>query len=312
MSQIPVKRAIKRASGWIATAIDRCYIPDGWNSVCILMYHRTADLGFIDPQYDDWNVPPRTFERQMAALCEYAHVVPLVELPKLLGSDAPRFKPIVCVTFDDGYANFRTNALPVLHAYGIPATVFVVTSLIGQDQPMPFDRWSVKNATSFPAEASRSMDWKELENCVKSGLVTVGSHSHTHAKGGHCSPKRLLEEADWSRNELLTHLGPDHCLAYAYPYGSVRLGEVTKDYARAVRKVGYQLAVTTDVALVKAGCDLFSLPRVEVHALDSPSSVLAKVSGRLAPYLVTERIRSVGRPRNRAKPQTQHSELGNG
>lgn len=300
MSQIVVKRAIKRAAGWVAVAIDKCHLPDGHKSVCILMYHRTADLKFIDTQYDDWNVPPDTFERQMAALCEYADFVPLIELPKLLRSNEPRFKPMACVTFDDGYANFRTNALPVLREYGIPATVFVVTSLVGRDQPMPFDAWSRKNAASFPSEASRSMDWKELERCIQSGLVTVGSHSHTHAKGSDCSPSQMLEEAEQSHHELLTHLGPDHCLAFAYPYGSVRLGEVTGAYVRAVREVGYQMAVTTDVSLVEPDCDPLLLPRIEVHALDSPSTVQAKVSGRIAPYFVTERLRSAGRPSNRA------------
>jgi peptidoglycan/xylan/chitin deacetylase (PgdA/CDA1 family) len=312
MSHIVVKRAIKRAAGWIAVAIDKCHLPDSQNSGCILMYHRTADLRFVDPQYDDWNVQPDTFEEQMAAICEYANVVSLAELPKLLRSRESRFKPIVCVTFDDGYANFRTNALPVLHAYGIPATVFVVTSLVGRNQPMPFDAWSRKNGASFPSEASRSMDWNELERCIQSGLVTVGSHSHTHSKGAHCSPSQLLEEAEQSRYELLTHLGPDHSLAYAYPYGSVRLGEVTDAYVRAVRRAGYQLGVTTDVSLVEPDCDPFLLPRIEVHALDSPSTVHAKVSGRIAPYLVTERLRSVERPSKRANSLTHYGAEGHG
>lgn len=295
MSRIYIKRAIKRAAGWAAAALDQCFIPNDQPLACILTYHRTASLRFIDPQCDDWNVPPETLEEQIAAVHDIANIVPLAELPALLSAGKPRFKPFVSLTFDDGYASFYTNALPVLKEYGVSATVFVVTSVVGWSQPMPFDSWSRKNGARLALEASRSMNWSELEQCVKTGLVTVGSHSHTHCDGRNCSPAQLVDEAERSRAELVAHLGAQHCRAYSYPYGSVRLGEVPPEYVRAVRQAGYQLAVTTDLGLVHPDADSFLLPRMEAHAVDTASIIRAKVYGRLAPYRITDRLRSARR-----------------
>src|SRR5207247_634566 len=137
---IAYKRAIKQAAGWAAT-LTRPSISQSARA-CVLVYHRIAPVGFIDAHVDDWNVEPGRFEQQIAALAGSSELVALSELPDLLANPHPSSRPLVCLTFDDGFANFYTQALPVLRRYHAPATVFVVTSAIGQAQPMPFDRWS--------------------------------------------------------------------------------------------------------------------------------------------------------------------------
>jgi peptidoglycan/xylan/chitin deacetylase (PgdA/CDA1 family) len=44
----------------------------------------------------------------------------------------------VAITFDDGYANFATEALPILERYDAPATVFVSTALVDENAA-PFE-----------------------------------------------------------------------------------------------------------------------------------------------------------------------------
>jgi len=48
-------------------------------------------------------------------------------------------KPTAVVTFDDGYADFVTGALPVLERMGIPVTLFVSTGLVGSDAEFWWD-----------------------------------------------------------------------------------------------------------------------------------------------------------------------------
>lgn len=293
-----VKRVVKRTAAWAAAAsaplVGRSDASGA--AACILAYHRVAEIDFIDPQLDDWNVTPPRFERQVAALAEFAEIVPLDELHTRLGE--PRTagaKPLVCLTFDDGYASVARHALPVLKRYGVHATVFLVTKYIGSEEPLPFDRWTRKNRARVSRGAWRALDWKDLDACLASGLVTLGAHSHRHLDGRECTAGRLREETEQSREILLTRFGEQHARAYAYPYGSTRLGEVTDEYVGAVRAAGFRIAVTTDLGLARADGDPLMIPRVEAHASDTRGSLRAKALGALAPYRLTDRLRQATR-----------------
>lgn len=289
------KRAVKRTAGWAALLTKMFVEPAARPSACIFYYHRVAEVAFVDPQVDDWNVSPRLFERQLAALSEYAEIVPLNELPHRLKLQTRQSRPLVCLTFDDGYASFYTQVLPVLRRYHAPATAFVVTGMIGRREPMPFDKWSRKNRRRLPEDAWRAMDWNELEACLASGLVSIGAHSHSHLRGSQCTRAQMMEEAAHSREVLRNHLGESQARAYAYPYGSTRLKDVSPEYFDAVRAAGFELAVTTDLGLADGQSDPYLLPRVEAHALDLPGVVRAKAMGALLPYRLADPLRLLNR-----------------
>ena len=290
-----IKRGFKRTAGW-AASVSRLFAgPHAGARACVFYYHRVADVGFVDPRVDDWNVPPSVFERQLAALAGFAEFVPLLELPRRLKDDAPDSRPLVCLTFDDGYASFHAHVLPLLRRYGAHATTFVVTGTVGSREPQPFDAWALKNRARTRPEDWRAMGWDELEACVASGLVHVGAHSHRHLRGSRCAPAQLAEEAGRSRETLRQRLGGGQARAYAYPYGGTRLGDASPAYVAAVRAAGYEAAVTTDLGLVTPESDPLLLPRVEAHALDAGGVLKAKAVGALAPYRLTDRLRVVNR-----------------
>jgi peptidoglycan/xylan/chitin deacetylase (PgdA/CDA1 family) len=78
-------------------------------------------------------VTSATLERHMGYLREWYNVVPLDEI------FTQRTPARTCaVTFDDGWADNYAWAFPVLATYGIPATIFLATNLIGTTQwPWP-------------------------------------------------------------------------------------------------------------------------------------------------------------------------------
>lgn len=98
----------------------------GGQRLSILIYHRV--LRQPDPLRPDEPDVAR-FDWQMRLLAEYCTVLPLREaVSRLQEGRLPR--RACCITFDDGYADNLTVALPILEKYRLPATVFVATGYL--------------------------------------------------------------------------------------------------------------------------------------------------------------------------------------
>lgn len=294
LSRMRLKRAVKSGAGLAAVAASAFVRKRTASTGCIFAYHRVVETGFIDPDVDDWNVPPAQFERQLAAIMAVADIVPLHQLLSTCAEGAGRLRPAVALTFDDGYANFHSQVLPLLKRYRVPATVFVVTSLIGSQKPPSFDSWSKKHGARLDPEAWRPMNWQELKECAASGLVTIGGHSHEHLMATKLSPDQMAQEARLSRKILSAEFGDVRC--YAYPYGSSRLGYVPDEYVNAVAEAGYDVAVTYDLGRVTSETHPLRMPRVEAHAVDGEATIRAKILGTIGPYWLSDRLRQAQRP----------------
>jgi len=98
----------------------------------ILCYHRVCDVRH-DPQL--LSVSPKRFEEQLQQLV--AEFEP-VALSEVLNKRRGR-RPLVALTFDDGYVDNYAFALPLLKKYGVPATVFVSAGFCGKDTNFYWD-----------------------------------------------------------------------------------------------------------------------------------------------------------------------------
>ena len=104
----------------------------------ILYFHRINDDN--DPFLPSMSTAK--FEEQIGLLAKHYNVVPLAEGMQRLREGGPP-QPVLAVTFDDGYADNYTNALPILERYGIPATIFLTTGSVDSRQPMWFEELAV-------------------------------------------------------------------------------------------------------------------------------------------------------------------------
>lgn len=95
----------------------------------ILTYH-----GVLDKPYDGYTnrnfVSVQMFDRQMAFIKRHYNVVPLPDLAQWLSAGKKMPAYTAAVTFDDGFRNNFTVALPILRKYRLPATVFLTTAFI--------------------------------------------------------------------------------------------------------------------------------------------------------------------------------------
>ncbi len=90
----------------------------------------------------------------------------------------------VCITFDDGYADFWIYVYPLLKKYNQKATVYVSPGLVDQINGVRKNLDDVWNGTASMKEIDRwgYLSWEEMRIMEKSGLVDVQSHTYTHTK----------------------------------------------------------------------------------------------------------------------------------
>ena len=111
-----IKGICKIPFNWIANKIDPPAV--------VLLYHRVATLD-SDPQL--LAVSPSNFRGQMKYLADNFPVL------RFEGDWSKISVPSVVVTFDDGYYDNFTEALPILEEFGIPATFFVSAGNVGAE-----------------------------------------------------------------------------------------------------------------------------------------------------------------------------------
>nr|BFD84767.1 polysaccharide deacetylase family protein [Streptomyces sp. Xyl84] len=137
-------------------------------------------------------------------------------------------KGLVGLTFDDGYADFVTAALPLLHRHACGATLFVLPGRLGGDNV-----WDPRGPRK-PLLAAEGIRHAAAEG------VEIGSHGLTHTDLTRADDRALTAEVTRSR-ALLEELTGAPVDGFCYPYGAV------DDRVRAaVREAGYSYACAVD------------------------------------------------------------------
>jgi peptidoglycan/xylan/chitin deacetylase (PgdA/CDA1 family) len=153
----------------------------------ILGYHRVAH----DPD-DPWGlcVDPRTFESHIEILRRDFCPVPLGQVTEPRVGTLP-----VVITFDDGYADVWTDAVPILERHEVPATVFVVPAATSGSFWWDRLRALLETPERLPAELdldagglrmrwTREQGHPALRDMLHRSLRTIGSEALEEALAG--------------------------------------------------------------------------------------------------------------------------------
>ncbi|MGH7303982.1 MAG: polysaccharide deacetylase family protein [Candidatus Rokuibacteriota bacterium] len=162
----------------------------------ILGYHRVNDDH--DPFFP--SLPSAVFESHMAYLARSYRVLTVESLvERMQQGTVPR--NAIAITFDDGYRDNLAHAAPILARYGLPATIFLTTGLIGTSVVSWFDRVAMAFKTTT-ADSIQSPWGGPLPLRRTSDRLTALHAALTYFKG--------LAEHEFGRqlDELLDALAP--------------------------------------------------------------------------------------------------------
>ena len=182
-----------------------------------------------------------------------------------------------CITFDDGYAN-NLRMLPLLEEYGIPATFYITTGNVEQQECFWWDvvfrervRRGVEKAEISReqkmlkkrhhldiitylqqqfgdnclqpwSDTDRPMTVAELQDFAAHPLVHIGNHTRNHYLLDRYSDTEVLEQIQLAQNDLMEWTGRTP-VSIAYPNGN---------YSHAVAEAAKDCGLKTGLTLQKS------------------------------------------------------------
>jgi peptidoglycan/xylan/chitin deacetylase (PgdA/CDA1 family) len=193
---------------------------------------------------------------RLLKLCGY-RTISLADYPTMLRQNTVPRGPVFAITFDDGYEEVLTLALPILRRFGFTATVFAVPGELGGA-----NRWDDGRARLLSLD-----QYKILQNAG----ITIGGHSLSHPHLTRVLPDIARQEILESRKRLQMLLDKPVTL-FAYPYG-----ESNTRIEAFVQEAGYFAGFATDRAPRDHILNPYRLRRVVVFPKTNALQLLWKV-----------------------------------
>lgn len=216
-------------------------------SVPILTYHRVCG----DPAAGAkrYAVTPSEFRLQMEYLARARYnVVSLGEAVAHFTSGKWLPKKPVVITFDDGYMDNYTFALPILERYGFKATIFLVAEMMGRRAD-----WDAALGDPVP----ELMTWEQALEMARRG-VQLGAHTCNHAHLLQLTPSQSREEISRSKRLVEDKL-QEEVPFFAYPF---------KEYNQLLRRYviesGYSAACGSEWGVSDQSDDIYLLRRMTI------------------------------------------------
>lgn len=228
------------------STLDRLVLPAAWQfnrGPRIFMFH---SIGSAPVELKEGEPTPQHSQELFATFCEWlvshATVLTASELAERRRSGGRSSERLVAITLDDGYEDNFTIALPVLRALDIPASVYITTGIIRDDDS---------------AEGC-GLTRGQIREMHHSG-IEIGAHTVTHPRLTQLDASSAEREIIDSK-EALEEVTGARCEGFCYPYGWF-----DDSVKGLVSKAGFSYAVSTKDVMFP-GYDPWALGRTVIPA----------------------------------------------
>ncbi|MBC09529.1 MAG: polysaccharide deacetylase [Gammaproteobacteria bacterium] len=239
----------------------------------VLLYHHVAE---DTPALTSITIAQ--FERHLETIEKNGYEVVPLEILTQTSLKSFSLDKKVSITFDDGYKNILTNALPLLKKRDWPFTIFVSTKFVGVSKSY--------------------LNWEDL-NYLKQNGATIGNHTHSHAhlvrRGANETDEEWLARVESeiiTAREILNAKGHKSQI-FAYPYGEYN--EKVRDIVRKLGMTGFG----QQSGAIGPSSDPLILPRFPLSGVytgidaltDKLGSLAMPIETRYQPPLVGDNVR---------------------
>jgi peptidoglycan/xylan/chitin deacetylase (PgdA/CDA1 family) len=158
----------------------------------------------------------------------------------------------VVLTFDDGYKDNVTEALPLLRRYHATATFYIISSTVGKP---------------------RHLTWADVRTLRKAGME-IGAHGREHVDLTELYAPGQLAQIDDCRRAI-RHWAAVDPMTYAYPSGQYNAVTLA-----VMRRARMPAAFTMEYGFVRSLDNPYRLPRIRIlrdHAVSMFRSIAASL-----------------------------------
>lgn len=213
----------------------------------IWMLHRIVELRSNEPEQRELEVTPIFLENTIIECLNNGYrFVTIDEAYNIINNGKQQKQPFVCLTFDDGYKDNYTTALPLLERLNVPFAVYVTTGFVDNKLPM----W-------WYPDQQLGLSLDELTSLDNEPLCTIGAHTISHPMLDSLSNDEQKKEIIDSKTILEQWLG--HPVKhFSYPHG------VYNDTTRQiVKEAGFSTSLRAWGGTIRRGdASLYELPRI--------------------------------------------------
>ena len=219
-------------------------VRQGTMPIGMLFYHRVAD---DDP--NPWTISCDAFQEQIDWLSQNFDLVSMEEAQRRIRS-GHNTRPTICITFDDGYADNSTFALPMLIQRKIPVTYFVTTYHTTHDEPFPHD---VERGRPLAANSPETL------RALADAGVEIGGHTRNHLSLGDIQDAdKLFDEVIAASEEMACIIGRP-LRYFAFPFGQIE--NLNADVFRLLKQNGFHGVCSAYGGWNEIGGDAFHMQR---------------------------------------------------